>query len=321
MDLWGSNGAPSSLTSPTSDAGNNIPTWMQDYTRGLAEQATKIAGNGYQGYNPLSQMSQDQLDSYGNNSQIAPWNAFRNDAANLTQGNVGSYQPYMQQAQNSLGQAGASTPSQINNYMSPYIQDVNNATAQLAQRNLQENLLPSVNSTFTGAGQFGSTRNAEFENRALRDTNQTLLQQQAQNLQQGYNMAGQQFSADANRDLNVGATYGNLGNLNSQLGYKDAAAMDTMGQEKQNQQQQNYNLAYQDFLQQRDYSQQQLDWLNSMVRGLQYSNAGYNTQANLNANPVTTSPLSAITTGYPAAMALTSPSYYPTNSTSSTTGR
>lgn len=92
-------------------------------------------------------------------------------------------------------------PGVASSYMSPYTTGVIDRIAQLGQRNLQENLLPGINSTFTGAGQFGSTRNANFNNRALRDTQEAILGEQAKALEQGYSTAGNLFSSDAARAL------------------------------------------------------------------------------------------------------------------------
>ena len=65
-------------------------------------------------------------------------------------------------------------PGVLTQFMNPYTNDAANATINLSNKNLFENVLPGVNSTFTGSGQFGSTRNADFENRAIRDNQQTL---------------------------------------------------------------------------------------------------------------------------------------------------
>lgn len=133
------------------------------------------------------------------------------DAASpwVTQGmntsSVGVANPLVQQG----------TGSWTNNasaYMSPYTQQVTDRIAQLGARNLSENLLPAVNKTFTGSGQFGSTRNSDFTNRAVRDTQDSILGQQAQALEAGYKTASDIYNQDASRQLQGGLGLGNLAN-------------------------------------------------------------------------------------------------------------
>lgn len=95
-------------------------------------------------------------------------------------------------------------------YMSPYTSGVVDEIARRGTRNLTENLLPAVNQTFTGAGQFGSSRNSDFNARAVRDANESILGQQAQALESGYKTAADIYGQDAARQLQAGQTAGQL---------------------------------------------------------------------------------------------------------------
>lgn len=95
--------------------------------------------------------------------------------------------------QGALGQYATWNPNQQQQFMNPYTQNVVNEQARLSNQNLFENVIPQVNSTFTGAGQFGSTRNADFMNRAIRDQQYTLAGQQGQTLFNAQNAANQQY--------------------------------------------------------------------------------------------------------------------------------
>lgn len=106
--------------------------------------------------------------------------------------------------------ASQSSASQVGDYLNPYNDAVTSRLATLAGRNLSENLLPAVNDTFTRAGQFGSGRNADFTARVLRDTQESLLGQQAQTLQQGYQGALGAAATDAARRAGLAGTVGNL---------------------------------------------------------------------------------------------------------------
>ena len=164
---------------------------------------------------------------------------------------VGAAQPYLGQASGATAQAlseralaaanpylqaaGQTSASQVGQYMSPYQQGVLDVIAKQGARNLSENLLPQVSDAFIKAGQFGSNRMGEFGSRAVRDTQEAILNQQAQAAQQGYTQSlqaaqadlarqgqlagtvGSISGADLSRILQGGAQYGNLGQTAGQL--------------------------------------------------------------------------------------------------------
>lgn len=112
-------------------------------------------------------------------------NGYINDIAN----NWYNTQP----GQGALGQYSTWNQQQQNQFMNPYVTNVANEQARLSNQNLFESILPQVNSTFTGAGQFGSTRNADFTNRAIRDQQYNLSGQQANTLFNAQNQAATQY--------------------------------------------------------------------------------------------------------------------------------
>jgi hypothetical protein len=199
----------------------------------------------------LAQSGTERLSTAGTNDQL------RSDQDQyLRQGmvdqNLNAGQNYFQQAGQTTAQSlaeraltaadpylrasGQSAASQVGNYMNPYNDAVTGRIAQLGARNLQENLLPGVSDSFIKAGQFGSGRMGEFGSRALRDTQESVLGQQSQVLQQGYGQAmsaaqadlarqaqlagtvGSISGADLSRILQGGSQYGNLGQMQTQAG-------------------------------------------------------------------------------------------------------
>ena len=190
----------------------------------------------------------------------------------LTQGTkmsgASAANPYLNQAQSTTAQAladkalNAANPyfsraaqtsvSDINQYMNPYQQNVLDTIAKQGTRNLTENLLPGVSDSFIKAGQFGSRGMGEFGSRALRDTQEAILNQQAPLAAQGYESAlrasaadkqrqaslgqsvGSISGADLSRVLQGGSQYGQLGQTAGQLTGQDAGrqmqAGQTMGQ-------------------------------------------------------------------------------------------
>jgi len=122
---------------------------------------------------------------------------------------LGAASPY-------LGAASQTFPGAVSSYMNPYTSQVLDVLAQRAGQNLEENLMPAVRDQFVGHGQFGSERNREFANRALRDTQRDLLQAQSLALQSGYNTAGQLFGQDQARLAQLASTAGGLTGADAQ---------------------------------------------------------------------------------------------------------
>jgi len=94
--------------------------------------------------------------------------------------------------------------------MNPYQQNVMDVLAQQGARNLSENLLPAVSDQFIKAGQFGGTRMGEFGSRALRDTQEAILKQQADLANQGYGQALTASQTDLARQANLAGTVGSI---------------------------------------------------------------------------------------------------------------
>jgi hypothetical protein len=177
---------------------------------------------------------------------------------------VGAAQPYLNQAGTTTAEAlsdralNAASPylqaaagtaaGGISDYMSPYQTGVMDVLAKQGTRNLTENLLPGVSDAFIKAGQFGSGRMGEFGSRALRDTQEAVLNQQAQLANQGYGQAlsasqadlarqaqlagtvGSISGADLSRVLQGGAQYGQLGQTAGQLTAQQMQGLTGLGQ-------------------------------------------------------------------------------------------
>jgi len=139
---------------------------------------------------------------------------------------MGAASPYMQQSSQTTAEAlsdralsaanpyltaaSQSAASGIGQYTSPYQQSVLDVIAKQGARNLSENLLPAVSDQFIKAGQFGGTRMGEFGSRALRDTQEAILNQQAQAAQQGYGQALSASQADLARQAQLAGTVGSI---------------------------------------------------------------------------------------------------------------
>jgi len=154
---------------------------------------------------------------------------------------LGAADPY-------LSAAGRTATSDIGSYMNPYTQQVTDQIAKLGARNLTENLLPGVSDAFIRSGSFGGSRMGEFGSRALRDTQESILNQQAAALQQGYGQAltasqadlarqgqlastaGGLSTSDLARTMQGASQYANLGQTSGQLTAQEQANLTNIGQ-------------------------------------------------------------------------------------------
>ena len=261
-----SSGTPSSVTANTTTTSEALPDWLQEYTRATMAQGTGVFAQPYQQYTGQRIAG---LDEY---SDI-------NNAFTQQRNAAGTWQPSFNTAQNLYGQAAQTMPQGIQNYMNPYQDAVVDRIGELGTRNLTEQLLPQVNSTFTGAGQFGSTRNADFTNRALRDVNENVLSQQNQALQQGYTQAGQAFTSDMQRLGQLGQAQQAFGKDWTNQLRGDAASLENIGKQQMMQDQQSLDLGYNQFLELRDYPKTQLEYLHNIIRGLPMSKSSFSTSA------------------------------------------
>ena len=76
-------------------------------------------------------------------------------------------------------------------------------------------------------------------------------------------------AADLQRRLDAAKTAGSLGQTQSDIGLKQAGALEAAGASQQQQAQRNYDLAYGDYQSQLRYPYEQISFLNNAVRGLQ----------------------------------------------------
>lgn len=129
-----------------------------------------------------------------------------------------------------LTAAAGSSAANINQYMSPYQTGVMDAIAKQGSRNLSENILPGVSDAFIKAGQFGSSRMGEFGSRAVRDTQEAILNQQAQLANQGYGQALGASQADLARQAQLAGTVGSISGADLSRVLQGAGQYQSLGQ-------------------------------------------------------------------------------------------
>ena len=207
-------------------------------------------------------------------------------------------------AQPFLGAAAQTAPQVVGQYMNPYTENVVNRIGEMGARTLKEQILPGIEGEMIRAGQFGGTRQAELTGRGIRDTMESISAQQAQALQQGYGQAQQAAQADLSRQAGLASTAGGLtqaqqqllselsgrtgqfygadteaqlraaaqtaqlGQQRQQQEMAGAGALQQVGAAQQGQTQRNLDLAYQDFLQQQAYPQEQVKGMIGALQGV-----------------------------------------------------
>ena len=254
------------------------PAWYQQYLGQLFGRTSSIAGEPYQAYTGqrVAGLTPDQTNAYG-----------------MVRDNMGRYDPAVSTGIDYATKAGAGfNEGDFNQYMNPYISNVVDTIAERGGRNLTENLLPGVNQTFTGAGQFGSSRNQEFTNRALRDTQEGVLAEQGRALSQGFSDSMGAYQQGQQQQLQAGQGLGSLAGQGQSLGLQGAAALEGVGAAQQQQGQQNLDVGYQDFLSQRDYPRENVGLMSNVLRGVQIPMSTTETSTGpANVNQLSPSPL------------------------------
>lgn len=297
---------PPSATSST----QTLPPYLETLLRSAGEQSAALA---HERYNPYP------------GPRIAPINPYITQSENMLGGMQNQYTPYANFANQSLQQSrqnfpqnaqqygninpqlnadvqGAMQrfPQNVQQYMNPYQERVVNQIAALGNRNFQENMLPALSGQFESLGQFGSSRHAQLAQRARRDMEEAILNQQNQALHQGYETAGNLFNADQGRALEAGRlrqqglsqNYENTGNLftadqmralqaaraTADIGQQHqgatigaAAGIGHAGEAQRERTQESLNVPYETYLRQQQFPTQRLGEHTARLHGQPFS--------------------------------------------------
>jgi hypothetical protein len=225
------------------------PQFYTDYLNNLATQGANAAGNSqYIGATPLQQQAFNQVGQDVGNYQPALNQAQNqiNTAAGINpsaaaagsintamgQNAVGAASPYLQSGANAnvlgaaqpyLNAASVPTSQTVQQYMSPYTNDVVNSIGNLGQANIAQNLSPQTTAGIVGAGGFGSKRGQQALGEVLSNAGLGITGAQSQALQAGYQNA---LTAAQNQ----ASLYGQLGSTAGSLTQNQASNQLTAGQ-------------------------------------------------------------------------------------------
>lgn len=266
--------APSSQTVTQT----NIPEYARPYVErmlGKSEALTDINANPYQPYGGqriqgFTPMQEQAFQNYANQQMAGQIGAGTALAGISGLGSLTAGADYARMA---------TDPRSVQAYMSPYMQSVVDLQKQEAVRDYTKGL-GALNARAVGSGAFGGTRAALERSEAGRNLGTQLANIQATGSQNAFDAAqrAQQFGSTLGlqgygQGLQAASTLGQLGQ--TQFGQQQAIsdALAKAGAVQQAQGQQALDLAYQDYIQQKQYPYQQLAFQSDMLRGLPLSQA------------------------------------------------
>lgn len=314
--IGGGSKAPSQPTATTQTV-NNVPAFIQPYIESMLGRAEALGTDAqyepfdpsqrFEGTNALQQQSYNNIAGMGTNPMLDVAGQWANQGM-LQAGQASAHaDPLMNQALNFGGAAAGmgqqynqavTDPSQVGNFMSPYMQNVVDVQKNEAIRDYQSQL-PSMQAAATNAGAFGGSRHAILEAEGQRNLNQNLSDIQARGSQSAYDQAMQSMQFGSNLGMQgyqtglqgVGqginaaqlglagtnamfqgaGTLGQLGQTqyNQQMGINEM--LNAMGTQQQQQGQQQRDFNYQQFLDELNFPYQQLGFMSDMTRGLPLS--------------------------------------------------
>ena len=225
-----------STSSSSSTSSTALPGWYTNYTQNLADKATAATNTPYQRYA---------------GDRVANLNATEQQAGNLIKGNLGAWRDPMNAAMGAASSAANFEPGQIDKFMNPYTGAVVNEIGRLGRESFSGigGTADTIRSEFTGSGGFGSRRNMDVLADASLRNERDILGQQSMALQSGYGDAVNNMF----RSAEAGTSLGGLAQLQQSLGLTEAGALSDVGAQERGIEQQELDIGYGDYLDQRDF--------------------------------------------------------------------
>jgi hypothetical protein len=162
---------------------------------------------------------------------------------------------------------GFTNPNQVQNYMSPYIQNVMDVNKAEALRDAQKQLV-GANLASSRQGTYGGARNALMQSEAQRNLETKLGGIQATGMQSAYDAATKNMLAQAQQYGQLGQTAGQLGTQEQAADLSRLGAQSAQGGLERSIEQQGIDAKYQDLLQQINYPKEQLAGMQGILTGV-----------------------------------------------------
>lgn len=259
-----SGGGGSSAPTTTTVQQNSLPEFVEPYLKGALDRSVQESYQSYQPYagQRLSYFSPDELAAQGM-------------ARGFYSTAPGGYDVGIGRAAMTSGYQGIPYSNfRLQNYMNPFQQNVTDIQKREAIRRSQQ-MGSNIMGQAAQAGGLGGYREAIMQAERQRNLAQQLDDIQGKGSLQGFMNAQQQLERD--RAERARAAQIALSGATALPGLLDArgrnvqqriAAASKLGGEARGLRQAGMDIAYQDYLSQRDYPKSQLGFLQSMIRGM-----------------------------------------------------
>lgn len=260
----GGGGGPTNTTTTV----NNIPAYLEPFiTRNVqaAEGATNVNYTPYTG-SRLAGFNQNQAQVQGGIMGMQTPGQF--NPANAATANV-------------MGASWAN-PDTAQAFMNPYQQNVTDIQKREAMRQSDIQGVSS-DAQFAKAGAFGGSRQGIVDAERQRNLGQQMNDIQQQGSSQAYQQGMGQFNAQQGQRLGAAQQLAGLGTAEQQANLSRFGAQAGVGQQQQQLAQQQADIGYGQFKEQRDFKKDQLNWMAGLIHGTPYQ-AGQ-TQQNFAAAP------------------------------------
>lgn len=264
------------------------------------QQGFNMTGQAATAYQPGLQTANNTLGGALNASALGAAQPYFSQAAGMS--GAGAAQPFLSAA----GQNATNVSAYMNPYTDQVVNRIGDLGARTLQEKLLPAITDRyISAGQLQGGLAGNPSGMQTDTaRALRDTMEGITAQQAQALQSGYGQAQGAMQTDLARQAGLAGTMGNLvqgdqgalsaigsavGGLGGadisrrmqgadqqaglaaqaqQLGLTGAGALAGVGQQQQSLNQRNLDTAYEDFLRQRGYPQEQINSALSTFKGI-----------------------------------------------------
>ena len=181
----------------------------------------------------LGQVTAPAMDTSKFAPTVAPQDPYQQTAYGRVPGGIGAYQPYITQAgAYDTAAAGYSGPSAYQQFMSPYQQDIIDATMADFDKQAAQGIL-GVGEMAAKSGNLGGGREGVMRSEYQTQSDLNRAQLLAQLRQQGFTQAGQAAQTAFGHQQQLGATQRGMASLMPQLYSADTAAYGAMGAQQQ----------------------------------------------------------------------------------------
>ena len=181
----------------------------------------------------LGQVTAPAMDTSKFAPTVAPQDPYQQTAYGRVPGGIGAYQPYITQAgAYDTAAAGYSGPSAYQQFMSPYQQDIIDATMADFDKQAAQGIL-GVGEMAAKSGNLGGGREGVMRSEYQTQSDLNRAKLLAQLRQQGFTQAGQAAQTAFGQQQQLGATQRGMASLMPQLYSADTAAYGAMGAQQQ----------------------------------------------------------------------------------------